>query len=151
MAFLSTEEVIEALDKDEPALGSKVDCLSLRSFEADSCMVIGREEEQPSTVSQEEHELLRTAGDDSGQMETDQVYINREGPSQEEDEQPHAPSEDPGQDSAGEGPSRGGTYIPSEESSEEESSQDEPNGDEEAPKKKTTQRRKRKPNLWQKN
>ena len=45
MAFLSTEEVIEALDKDEPAMGSEVDGLSLCSFEDEQHTAVSGEEE----------------------------------------------------------------------------------------------------------
>ena len=52
MAFLSTEEVIEALDKDEPAVGSEMDSLSLHSSGDEPRAAISGEEEQPSTASE---------------------------------------------------------------------------------------------------
>ena len=150
MSFLSTEEVIEALDRNEPAMGSEVDGLSLCSFEDEPHAAVSREEDQSSTTSElpsqeNEQEQFYAACVDPGPKEAEQAYTTSEEPSQEEDGQPHTASEDPGQEgesSARQGPSGGGMYTSSEESSQEESSQDVDSNNEEAPKKKATRKRK---------
>ena len=149
-AFLSTEEVTEALDKDGPAMESEMDSLSLHSF-VDEPHAASTASELPS---QELDEQIHTANEDLDQEEAEQAYLTSEEPSQEEDERPHTASEVPGhvgETSVREGPSGGGMYTLSEESSQGESSQDVDSNDEEAPKKKATRKRERRPDVWQKN
>ena len=52
MAFLSADEVIDALDNDEPATGSEMDGQSQCSFKDEPHAATSGEEEQPSTANE---------------------------------------------------------------------------------------------------
>ena len=155
MTFFSTEEVIAALDENGLDMGGEADELSLHSFEDDPHAAVASEVEQLKTASKEEE--AEQAHEGHSQEEDEQPYTPSEDPSLEEAEEPHTDSEGPspeGQTSAHEGlgTSGEGMYTPGEESSQEESSSsDVDSNDEEAPKKKATRKRRKRPDVWQKN